>query len=121
MTQRQRLGRLGERLAVAHLEAKGYRVRETNFRVREGEIDIVAEGDGVLVFVEVRTRRGDAMGTAAESVTPRKGQRLLAAAKAYGQRHADLPERWRLDVIAIDLTPAGRLLRVEHLENAIEE
>lgn len=121
MTRRQSLGRLGERLAAAHLEAKGYRVRETNFRVREGEIDLVAEGEGVLVFVEVRTRRGGAMGSAVESITLRKRQRLLAAAQAYGQSRQGLPERWRFDVVAVELAPDGRLLGVEHIENAIED
>ncbi|MFQ5879297.1 MAG: YraN family protein [Dehalococcoidia bacterium] len=120
MTRRQRLGSLGERLAAVHLEAKGYRLRERNFRVREGEIDIVAEVGDVLVFVEVRTRRGHTMGTAIESITDRKRQRLLAAAQAYGQQREGLPGQWRLDVIAVDLAADGRLLKVEHVENAVE-
>ena len=57
MTRSRRdLGDFGERLAAAHLEAKGYRIRERNFRTREGEIDIIAERGGTLVFVEVRNR-----------------------------------------------------------------
>ncbi len=54
----QKLGTFGERVAIAHLEEKGYTIRETNFRVREGEVDIVAEQGDTLVFVEVKTRRG---------------------------------------------------------------
>lgn len=121
MSRRQQLGALGERLAAAHLEAKGYRIRERNFRVREGEVDIVAERGGVLVFVEVRTRRGDAMGTPAESITVRKRQRLLAVAKAYGQERPSLPRQWRLDVIAVQFSTEGLLQGVEHLENAIDD
>ncbi|MGB2693684.1 MAG: YraN family protein, partial [Dehalococcoidia bacterium] len=77
MTSRRSLGDFGERVAIAHLEAKGYRVLATKFRVREGEVDIVAERDGVVAFVEVKTRRGDAMGAAIEGVDARKAQRLL--------------------------------------------
>jgi putative endonuclease len=116
---RRELGDFGERIAVQHLLAKGYRIRERNFRTREGEIDIIAEGDGVLAFVEVRARRGDAMGTAAESLTPAKQRRLLALAEAYCQDRADLPAQRRIDVIALDLAPDGRVLSLEHLEGAV--
>ena len=120
-THKQRLGTFGERVAIAHLEEKGYRIRETNFRVREGEIDIVAEQGDTLVFVEVKTRRGDAMGSAKESIGWRKAQSLLLAARAYEERHEELPPGRRIDVIAIDLDADGELLSVEHIESAIEE
>ena len=115
---RLRLGQFGERVAVAHLESKGYDILARNFRCRDGEIDIVAQSDGCLVFVEVRTRRGDAMGRAAESLTPLKGTRISAAADAYCDAHPQSAEERRIDVIAVDLTPRGRLLRLEHIENA---
>jgi putative endonuclease len=118
---RRNLGAFGERLAAAHLEAKGYRIRARNFRCREGEIDIVAEDGGCLVFVEVRTRRGDALGGPAESVTVAKERRLLSAAKAYLQEHADLPPDQRIDVVAVQLSPRGRLLAVQHIEGAIAD
>ncbi len=56
---RRALGEVGERLAAQHLLAKGYRIRERNFRTREGEIDIIAQHGDMLAFVEVRCRRGD--------------------------------------------------------------
>lgn len=118
-TSRQRLGDLGERLAAHHLESKGYRIRERNFRTRAGEIDIVAEREGVLAFVEVRTRRGTAMGTAAESVTAAKRRRLVALAEAYGQLQENLPNEWRIDVIALDLSSDGHLLSLNHIEGAV--
>ena len=122
MTRARRdLGDFGERVAAAHLEAKGYRIRERNFRTREGEIDIIAECDGVLVFVEVRTRRGGSRGTAAESITARKAAHLLAAAHAYAQERPDCPAEQRIDVIAVELAPAGRVLSVEQIEGAVEE
>jgi putative endonuclease len=116
--ERRRLGQFGERVAAAHLEAEGYRIVERNFRCREGEVDIIAEGGGCLAFVEVRTRRGDAMGGAADSLTLLKGARITAAAEAYCQERLGLPEERRIDVIAVDLSPEGRVLRLEHIESA---
>ncbi|MCH7793097.1 MAG: YraN family protein [Planctomycetes bacterium] len=94
---RRALGELGERLAAEHLTAKGYRIRERNFRTAAGEIDIVAEAGGVLAFVEVRCRRGSSMGTAAESLSAAKQRRMVEMAEAYGQARDDLPEQWRID------------------------
>ena len=121
MTSRQQLGDFGERVAAAHLEATGYRILETKFRVREGEVDIVAERDGVVAFVEVKTRRGDAMGPAVEAVDRRKAERLLLAAEAFALEHPQLPPDRRIDLIAIDLDAQGRVVSLEHVESAVEE
>jgi putative endonuclease len=118
---RRDLGDFGERVAAAHLEAKGYRIVERNFRVREGEVDVIAERDGTLVFVEVRTRRGSALGTAAESVTAAKAARLIVAAQAYAQSLATPPADQRIDVIAVTLAADGRVLSVEQIEGAVED
>ena len=116
---RRALGELGERLAAEHLTAKGYRVRERNFRTAAGEIDIVAEGFGVLAFVEVKARRGSSMGTAAESLSPAKRRRMVEMAEAYGQAREDLPEQWRIDLVAIDFESSGRLASIVHYENVV--
>ena len=116
---RLRLGSLGERLAAAHLESKGYRIIDRNWRCPEGEVDLVAERDGCLVFVEVRTRRGTAHGSPEESVTAAKAARLLAVADAYVQAHPEAPEDRRIDLVAVELSPEGRLLRVDHIEAAV--
>ncbi len=120
MSDRRQLGDFGERLARQHLLAHGYDVIETNFRTREGEIDLIARRDGVLIFVEVRTRRGTAMGSAAESVDSRKQAHLLAVAHAYLQQHPTHGDL-RLDVIAVDLTPDGKLIAIQHFEDAFQE
>jgi len=117
--RRRALGALGERLAVQHLLAKGYQIRERNFRVREGEIDIVAERGDLLAFVEVRCRRGDRIGTAGESLTPAKQRRLVGLAEAYGQAREGLPEQRRIDVIALDFGMDNRLLSLDHIEGAV--
>jgi putative endonuclease len=118
---RRALGAFGERVAAAHLESKGYRILERNYRRREGEIDIVAVAGGCLVFVEVRTRRGEEQGSAIESVGPVKGARLACLAQAYCQERPDLPADRRIDVVAVELSPAGRLLSIQHVENAVDE
>ena len=118
---RRRLGAFGERLAAAHLMAKGYQIRARNFRCREGEIDIVAQDGGTLVFVEVRTRRGDAMGSPAESVTAVKEARLVAAAMCYVQALTEPPSDQRIDFVAVQLSPGGRLLAIEHIEGAVDQ
>ena len=118
---RRRLGAFGERLAAAHLMAKGYHIRARNFRCREGEIDIVAQDGETLVFVEVRTRRGDALGGAAESITAAKEARLVTAATAYVQQLPEPPAGQRIDVVAVQLSPGGRLLAIDHIEGAVAE
>ena len=121
MTSRRDLGDFGERVAKAHLEAKGYRILATRFRVREGEVDIVAQRGVVVAFVEVKTRRGGALGGATEAIDGRKAQRLVTVAEAFGQQHPELPPERRIDLIAIDLDAAGRVLSLQHIENAVEE
>jgi putative endonuclease len=120
-TTRKNLGDFGERVAKAHLESKGYRVIATKFRVREGEIDIVAQHDGVIVLVEVKARRGTAMGSAVEAISARKAKRLLAAGEVFAARHPELPQDRRIDLIAIDLDTSGRVVSLEHLESAVED
>lgn len=119
MASRRALGDFGERVAVAHLEAKGYVILDRNYRRRDCEIDLVAEKDGVVAFVEVKTRRGASMGTAIEGISERKVERLLRGVERYGYEHPDLAPDRRIDVIAIDLAPDGRVLSVEHIEDAI--
>ena len=115
------LGNFGERVAASHLESKGYEILERNWSTREGEIDIIASRGKDLVFVEVRTRRSRNFGTPEESVTGRKAAHVRAAAAAYVQEHPDAPPNQRVDVIALELDAKGRVLRVEQIENAIED
>jgi len=117
---RKRLGQRGEELAAAHLEERGYVVRERNWRCPVGEVDIVAEEGGCLVFVEVRTRRGRKYGTPEESVTPAKQAKLVELAQTYLQEHS-WDGDWRIDVVAVEMTSDGKLLRVELIKNAVTD
>jgi putative endonuclease len=114
----RKTGDLGERIAADYLKKQGYHIRERNFRTREGEVDIIAEKDDFLIFVEVRTRRSSSMVTPEESVTPYKLDKIIATAQIYIQSHQDLPPCWRIDVVAVELKPKGKkLARIELIEN----
>ena len=116
---RKALGELGERWAREYLEQNGYHIRETNFRCREGEVDIVADHDGCLVFVEVRTKTGSEFGTPEESITAAKQEKLVSVAMSYLQTHDGLPSEWRIDVVAIEVDLKGRVTRTELIRNAV--
>jgi putative endonuclease len=118
----QSIGRRGEELAADFLRRQGYRIRETNARCRLGEIDIVADtpGDGekLLVFIEVKTRRGAAFGSPLEAVTISKQQRLTRLAQAYLQQNPRLSERvCRFDVIGIVIPREGEP-SIDHIPSA---
>jgi putative endonuclease len=114
-------GVLGEKLALGVLKKRGYHILETNFRCREGEIDIVAKQRDCLVFVEVRAKRSLAFGTPEESLSPRKQARVRRAARRYVQTHKGLPESWRIDFVGIELSPEGVADRVTVIESAVGE
>ncbi len=100
--QRQILGKLGEDLACAELTRRGYAILARRYRSRFGEIDIVSECGGVIVFVEVKARRTGRRGLAAESIPMWKRRRIGAMAVDYLAYAGRLRQRCRFDVVAID-------------------
>lgn len=114
-------GRRGEKLAKDFLKKRGYRILETNYRCREGEIDIVAKLKDCLVFVEVRTKTSLKFGTPEESVTKAKKKKLIATAYYYRQAHDNLSPSWRIDFVAVKLDQKGKLQHIELIENAVSE
>jgi putative endonuclease len=115
---RQGLGQRGEELAAQHLAAKGYKIVARNWRCEAGELDLVTKEGECLTFVEVRTRRGQSMGSPEESITQAKQARLASLGEAYVQAH-EWAGDWRIDVVAVEMDARGRLLRVDHYENAV--
>ena len=117
-------GAAGEQLAAEHLSRAGYLILERNFRCRAGELDIVAAGAGCLVFCEVKTRlAGTRNGPASpfDSIGTRKRRRLrVLAAEWMAARDGDRPRppSIRFDAIGVILDRHGRLLALEHIENA---
>jgi putative endonuclease len=118
---RRALGQRGEELAVRHLQRLGYDIVERNYRCREGEMDIIARDGRRLAFVEVRTRRGSAFGTAKESVSVAKQVRLAAVARRYLQEKGCADADWGIDVVAIQMTGSGLLPHIELIRNAVSE
>jgi putative endonuclease len=117
---RSSLGAWGEAVARDHLVSHGYVVRAVNWRCAEGEIDLIAEMQGTLVFVEVKTRRGTGYGAPQEAVGPRKARRLMLVAARYleDEHLADID--WRIDVIAITAGPGPQVRSLEHFCDAVE-
>ena len=102
-----RAGARAEELCAELMRAAGLRVLARNWRCRHGEIDLVAEEGGTLVFAEVRYRRSASFGGAAESITDAKRSRLVAAAGLYlaGRPQVDC----RFDVLLLDSLEAERI------------
>lgn len=119
--KRKETGDLGERLAGEFLRERGYTIIEKNYRCAEGEVDIVARQADDLVFVEVRTKRSRMFGSPEESITPAKQEKLRTVSAHYRETHEDLPESWRIDVVAIELNRDNRPSRIEVIKNAVGE
>lgn len=98
---------------------KGYRILEKNYRVPQGEIDLIASKNGTLIFVEVKARKGRAQGTPLEAVSPHKVRRLSSAAAAYLAYHQGPPAACRFDVVTLGPEKNWMgLARLRHFENA---
>lgn len=94
-------GKRGEDISAEYLEKNGYQIVERNFRVRTGEIDIIAEKEGCLIFVEVKTRHGIHFGRPCEAVTVQKQKKIYETARHYCVRRKTKFDMYRFDVIEI--------------------
>lgn len=116
MAAHNELGKEGELLAANHLQSEGYVIRDRNWRHGHKELDIVAEKDGTLVFVEVKTRKGILFGCPEDAVTNGKIRRIVSSADAYMRQYAvDLPVRF--DLITVVTEENGKS-RLKHIEDA---
>ncbi|MED4750092.1 YraN family protein [Brevibacillus choshinensis] len=122
MSERRRaLGQKGEEMAETFLNQNGYEILGRNIRTRRGEIDLIARDGDTLVFVEVRTRTSQAYGSAAESVTWRKRQKLRELAMDYLQNSLTFIPAFRFDVVAIHCpvrSEAREEITIEHFKHA---
>ena len=123
---RRSRGALAERLAAAHLGARGYRLVEANYRTAYGELDLVLAGDDALVFCEVKTvvaGRAHGPGAALAAIGPRKRRQVRRmAAQWLAERRAAVdrphPDALRFDAVGVTLAPGGELVSVEHVPDA---
>jgi putative endonuclease len=115
--RRREVGKSGEDAAAAWYEAAGYTVLDRNWRVREGELDLVVHGAGTIAFCEVKTRRSDAFGVPAEAVTWRKQQRIRLLAGRWLAGHGSGGSTLRFDVADVRADGRGGWI-VDVLTNA---
>jgi putative endonuclease len=120
-TARQGLGRTGERLAAEALLSKGYCILERNFRCRHGEIDLVAEDEQDIIFVEVKARRGDSFGLPEDALTMRKRRKLMEVASYYLDLHMCTDRSWRIDVVAVQFSSNGKLEEIRVYKHAVTD
>ena len=113
---RRLLGRAGEDLATATLKRQGYKILERNYATPLGEIDLIAQHQGTLVFVEIKTRQTQTFGTAQEAVNSRKQARLYRLAEYYLKQRRLSSRPMRFDVVAISIQ--GPDTRVEIIPHA---
>src|SRR5688500_18958635 len=114
---RQRLGEQGESLACEELEKLGYTIVERRYRTRFGEIDVIANDLGTVVFVEVKTKTDCTFSDPVESVTKQKQRRLVSMAEQYVAYHRLDNTPCRFDVIAVD--SSGTPSRITVYKDAI--
>ena len=117
MDIRHLIGSDGESAAAAYLKRKRYKIIGMNYTCRFGEIDIIAQQNDCIVFVEVKTRKDERFAMAREFVTRSKQERLIKSALLWQQQNdCDLPMRF--DVI--EVVGEGLRRRITHIENAFE-
>ena len=113
------LGRWGESFAAEYLRKNHYTVVAANYRCRFGEIDLIAEKDGVLLFVEVKLRTNLQYGAPREYVTVKKQEKLRAAALLYlSERELDVPARFDVAEVYTDVRHSAGKTRIAYIANA---
>ncbi|WP_425495264.1 YraN family protein [Paenibacillus tengchongensis] len=116
---RKQKGAAAEQAAAQYLASCGYHIRERNWRCRTGELDIVAELDAGLVFVEVRSRAGNPLpGTPEESVDARKIRQVRQSAEVYLHQHRLADRRVSFDVVTVQLHEDLNVVRLHHIREA---
>lgn len=116
--RRARRGVLAEQHVSTLIEERGWNIIDRNFRIRSGEIDLIAFDGDVLVFIEVRARTGTAFGLADDTVDQRKLEKITSTALTYIEQHPEFAEHyWRVDLFAITLGRGDRILACRQYEN----
>ena len=111
------VGNQGEELACRYLQKQGYKILKRNYRIRGGEIDIVAKDKDYLVFVEVKTRYSHEYGLPVESITPWKIKYLLKTAQFYLLKIGWKDGPYRLDMVSIDFADSKDNPQIELIKN----
>lgn len=121
MQTKKEIGEFGEAVAENFLRADNYEILAKNYRTRIGEIDIIAKKDKKLAFVEVKTRTSEIYGLPQESITKRKLIRMLRSAMFYLAENNIKNNSFRIDVISVQLEKTGKVARIEHIKNVLND
>ncbi len=116
---RRELGLLAEEIAAAFFSRKGYRLLERNYRAPCGEIDLILQDSGQVIFVEVKARATEQYGLPQEAVTARKQQQIVRTALWYLQKKGWFDREIRFDVLAVHFVKKGRP-EIEHIPWAFD-
>jgi putative endonuclease len=111
------LGSTGEQTAEKYLIKHGYKILERNFRLANGEIDIIATDGSVLVFIEVKARKSTQYGTPLEAITSWKLKFIARTAEYYKVTHKNLPDEMRIDAVSIVFGTDGSVKEIELVKN----
>jgi putative endonuclease len=118
LADRKRLGRWGEKQGEKFLKSKGLKTLARNFSCKTGEIDLImVDGDGAIVFVEVRTKADESFGPPEETITQPKRAKLMRAARYFLAAHKIEDRPLRFDVVTVVLGQVGRP-QIRHYQNA---
>lgn len=116
-TAKQEKGKKGEQMAADYLRSKGYQILETNWRMGHLEVDIIATGANMLVFVEVKTRATNAFGEPEVFVDLAKQRHLIRAANIYIGKNG-IDKEVRFDIISVILNEGVK--SIKHIEDAFK-
>ena len=118
MTDKKVIGDKGEDFAASYFEKQGYKIKARNVHSRYGEIDLIAENEDTVVFVEVKTRSHDSLDRAADAVTPLKQKKIILTALDYISK-SNTDKIMRFDVFEV-YHANGRIYKFNHIKNAFE-
>lgn len=119
MTQTSEFGAWAENYVAQYLESKKYQILSRNYRKKWGEIDIVAQKDGILVFVEVKANKKEIAGFEPENrINPEKLRRLNRAIQTHlASKKYDSNQNWQIDVISLIINKEGGSVKIKHFKN----
>lgn len=122
MSYRQTVGRWGENIAADYLEKSGYHIIGRNTHMARGELDLVAQKDNLVIFVEVKTRTSSDYGFPEDAITPKKKKHLYEAAQLYlNNSLPDFNGDWRIDVVAVTKRPGQKEAEIVIFENVLSQ
>jgi len=117
MANKKKIGAFGEVLAADFLVRRGYRILDWHFQTRGGEIDLIAEKDKQIIFVEVKTRTNKDFGLPEEAIDQRKKIKLIETARWYLATSGREIENYRIDSIAVEIDRINKKARIRHFKN----